>query len=250
MPTALVTGVSRGLGAHLCSALKSAGHRVLGVGLAAEPGHDALDDYRVVDLRSPWPEGLFAGRDVDILVNNAGVYLDDPRRGYGDLFALSADDLRDTYEINLFATARLVREYVPPMLARGSGRVVCVSSGMGRLQDTDGASFAYRSSKLAVNSLVLSVARHFTGGAGDLAAFAYCPGWIRTDMGTGDAPHAPGPAAEDLVRLLGLPAADANGRFFRGLSELGWDTRGPWVDTPPGTAGRGTAGPGTAHGRR
>ncbi|MFJ2112739.1 MULTISPECIES: SDR family NAD(P)-dependent oxidoreductase [unclassified Streptomyces] len=229
MPTALVTGVSRGLGAHVCRALKSSGHRVLGVGLAAAPGTGDLDGYRVADLRAPLPPDLFAGEEVDVLVHNAGVYLDDPRRGYGDLFALSVADLRDTFEVNLFGAARMVLEYAPRMLDRGSGRVVCVSSGMGRLQDADGASFAYRSSKLALNSLVLSVARHFATGTGDLAAFAYCPGWIRTGMGTDEAPLDPGPVAEDLVRLLARPAAEANGRFFRGGAELGWDVRGPFV---------------------
>jgi NAD(P)-dependent dehydrogenase (short-subunit alcohol dehydrogenase family) len=247
MPTALVTGVSRGLGAHLCRALKTSGHRVLGVGLATAPAHGHLDDYRVTDLREPLPPDLFADEEIDVLVHNAGIYVDDPRRGYGDLFALSVPDLRDTFEVNLFGAARVVQRYAPPMLARGSGRVVCVSSGMGRLQDADGASFAYRSSKLALNALVLSVARHFDAGCGDLAAFAYCPGWIRTDMGTGDAPLDPGPVAEDLVRLLDRPAAEANGRFFRGGAELGWDTRGPFVGpaagsgrgVPPRRAGRG-----------
>lgn len=232
MATALVSGVSRGLGAHLCRALKTSGHRVLGVGLAPSPPADHLDDYRMVDLREPLAEDLFAAEDVDVLVNNAGVYLDDPRGGYGDLFALTPADLRDTFEVNLFGTARLVLRYAPLMRARGSGRIVCVSSGMGRLQDADGASFAYRSSKLAANSLVLSVARHFTAAPGDLAAFSYCPGWIRTDMGTPAAPHHPAPAADDLVRLLGVPAARSNGRFFRGLDELGWDTRGPLVSDP------------------
>ncbi|MEU9002124.1 SDR family NAD(P)-dependent oxidoreductase [Streptomyces sp. NPDC048551] len=233
MPTALVTGVSRGLGVHLCRALKASGYRVLGVGLSAAAGHDALDDYRPVDLREPVPRDLFAAEDVDVLVNNAGVYLDDPRRGYGDLFALSHDDLRDTFEVNLFGAARLVLRYAPLMRARGAGRIVCVSSGMGRLQDADGASFAYRSSKLAANSLVLAVARHFAAAPGDLSAFSYCPGWIRTGMGTPSAPHEPAPAAADLVKLLGAPAGESNGRFFRGLRELGWDTRGPWVGDGP-----------------
>ncbi|MFE3578237.1 SDR family NAD(P)-dependent oxidoreductase [Streptomyces vinaceus] len=229
MSTALVSGVSRGFGSHLCRALRATGHRVLGVGLSSSPGGAPVDDYRAVDLREPLPRDLFPGQEIDVLVSNAGVYLDDPRLGYGDLFSLTDQDLRDTFEVNLFGAARLVLRHAPLMLARGAGRVVCVSSGMGRLQDADGASFAYRSSKLAANSLVLSVARHFAAAPGDLAAFAYCPGWIRTDMGTPDAPHEPAPAAEDLVRLLRVPAGQANGRFFRGLEELGWDTRGPMV---------------------
>ncbi|MFJ2220064.1 SDR family NAD(P)-dependent oxidoreductase [Streptomyces anulatus] len=229
MPSALVTGVSRGLGTHICHSLKAAGYRVLGAGLASSPGNDALDDYQIVDLRKPVAADLFACEDIDVLVNNAGVYLDDPRRGYGDVLSLSIDDLRDTFEVNLFGSAQLVLRYAPRMIARSSGRIVCVSSGMGRLQDADGASFAYRSSKLAINSLVLSVARHFGEATGELSAFSYCPRWIRTDMGTESAPHAPEPAAADLVRLLEFPAGQSNGRFFRGLRELGWDTQGPFV---------------------
>ncbi|SCL20828.1 Short-chain dehydrogenase [Micromonospora pallida] len=229
MPTALVTGVSRGLGIRICHELKAAGYRVLGVGLSVAPQHVPLDDYRVVDLREPVSCELFAGEAVDVLVNNAGVYLDDPRGGYGDLFALSLADLRETFAVNLFGATQLVQRYAPPMLARGSGRVLCVSSGMGRLQDADGASFAYRASKLALNALVLGLARHFERRNADLSAFAFCPGWIRTDMGTRTAPNDPRLAAEDLVRLLKLPAARSNGRFFRGRQELGWDTSGPLV---------------------
>ncbi|HTI25085.1 MAG TPA: SDR family NAD(P)-dependent oxidoreductase, partial [Kutzneria sp.] len=164
MLTAVVTGVSRGLGRCICRSLKKSGYRVLGVGEAAEPRHDDLDDYRSLDLSAPLPTDLFAGKDIDVLVNNAGVYLDDPRGGYGDLFGLSLADLRNTFAVNLFGAVQMVQRFVPDMIARGRGRMVCVSSGLGRLQDADGASFAYRSSKLAVNSLAVTVSRHFTHG--------------------------------------------------------------------------------------
>ncbi|MFE7741653.1 SDR family NAD(P)-dependent oxidoreductase [Nocardia sp. NPDC057455] len=228
-PNALVTGVSRGLGWHICQALAAAGYRVLGAGMARSPQNDAVDDYRVIDLREPLTTDLFASEDVDVFINNAGVYLDDPRRGYGDLFDLRIDDLRKTFEVNLFGPTQMVLRYAPCMIARSSGRIVCVSSGMGRLQDADGASFAYRSSKLAINSMALTVARHFASSPGDLSAFSYCPGWIRTEMGTPLAPDDPESAAGDLVRLLAYPAARSNGRFFRRLDELGWDTQGPFV---------------------
>lgn len=226
MLTAVVTGVSRGLGRCICRSLKESAYRVLGVGKAAEPRHDDLDDYRSLDLSAPLPSDLFAGKDVDVLVNNAGVYLDDPRGGYGDLFGLSLADLRNTFEVNLFGAVQVAQRFVPQMIARGRGRMVCVSSGLGRLQDADGASFAYRSSKLAVNSLAVAVSRHFTHG--DLAAFSFCPGWIRTGMGTAAAPNEPALAAADLVHLLGAPASVTNGRFFRGRDELGWDTHDPF----------------------
>ncbi|GAB2640033.1 SDR family NAD(P)-dependent oxidoreductase [Nocardia goodfellowii] len=226
-PTALVSGVSRGLGRHISYALKDAGYRVLGVGMAPNPQNDAIDDYQIVDLRKPIAANLFLNQQIDVLINNAGVYLDDPRRGYGDLFSLCVQDLRNTFEVNLFGTFQFVLRYAPQMIARTSGRIVCVSSGMGRLQDADGSSFAYRSSKLAVNSMAVTVARHFESSAGDLSSFSYCPGWIRTEMGTESAPQNPESAAADLVQLLELPAACSNGKFFRRLDELGWDTPEP-----------------------
>ncbi|MDG5807994.1 hypothetical protein P9869_36175 [Streptomyces ossamyceticus] len=64
MPTALVTDVSRGPGAHLCRALKTSGRRVLGVGLSAAPNHGHLDDYRVADLRDPLPRTCSPARAV------------------------------------------------------------------------------------------------------------------------------------------------------------------------------------------
>lgn len=226
MRTALVTGVSRGLGRHVTRFLKEAGYRVIGVGQAAEPGNPHLDDYERVDLGRLDRAPRQAFGHVDVLVNNASVYLDDPRRGYGDVFALTADDLRATWEVNVFAAVLLTQAVAPGMAERGHGRVVNVSSGMGRLRDADGEAFAYRSSKLALNHLTLTIARHLERRDGDLAAFSYCPGWIRTDMGLPSAPSPPEPAARSLVSLLDRAGHTTNGRFFRLDDELGWDLSG------------------------
>lgn len=224
MPTAFVTGASQGLGFHISRALKDAGYRVLGAGLASSPDNDALDEYLVVDLGRALVDVPFEEESIDVLVNNAAVYVDDPRRGYGDFFNLRLDDLRHTFEVNLFGAVQLIVRHAPRMIARTTGRIVNVSSGMGRLQDADGASFAYRSSKLALNSLTLTVSRHFESSPGDLSAFSYCPGWIRTKMGTERAADDPKTSALGLVELLGISAARTNGRFFRRLDELSWDS--------------------------
>jgi NAD(P)-dependent dehydrogenase (short-subunit alcohol dehydrogenase family) len=227
MRTALVTGVSRGLGLHISQALKAAGYRVLGLGFTADPRNPAVDAYQHLDLGFPIDVEPFADEQIDVLINNASVYLDDPRRGYGDLLDLRVDDLIRTFAVNLFGPAQLAIGHAPRMIARRSGRIVNVSSGMGRLRDADGASFAYRSSKLALNSLTLSIARHFERAPGDLAALSFCPGWIRTSMGTDSAPIEPDVAVRALIDLLTLEGFRINGRFFRHRNELGWDIKGP-----------------------
>jgi NAD(P)-dependent dehydrogenase (short-subunit alcohol dehydrogenase family) len=222
--TVLVTGVSQGFGLHLARYFKQRGFTVVGLGLAASPENPHLDAYERVDLaRLETVPSLVSDVEVDVLVNNASVYLDDPRRGYGDFFALAREDLRITYDTNVVAAAMLAQHVGRQMLARGTGRVVNVSSGMGRLRDADGEAFAYRSSKTALNSLTLTLARHFERAGTDLSAFSYCPGWIRTSMGTPTAPNLPEPTARSLVELSERGASGTNGRFFRGLDELGWD---------------------------
>lgn len=225
--TALVSGVSRGLGFQLTKYLKERGHTVLGVGLVADPDNPHVDDYEQVDLahmESTPP--LVSRAEIDVLVNNAAVYLDDPRRGYGDFFSLTRDDLRRTHDTNVVAAAMLAQHVGWRMLRRGSGRIVNVSSGMGRLRDADGGSFAYRSSKTSLNSLTLTLAHHFNHADRDLSAFAFCPGWIRTSMGTSSAPRPPEQSARALVELTERRADRTNGRFFRGPDELAWDVEG------------------------
>ena len=72
-----------------------------------------------------------ADRDehIDVLVNNAAVLLDENER----ILALSPDDLRETFDTNVFAPIAVSRAFVPSMIARGCGRIVNVSSQAGQL---------------------------------------------------------------------------------------------------------------------
>ncbi|MFC7618364.1 SDR family oxidoreductase [Actinokineospora soli] len=131
MPTALITGASRGIGAAVARALASTHTLLLG-------GRDA-DALAAVaaDLpdATPWPVELtdadalaaaVAGIDrLDLLVHSAGV------ARVGPLSEASADLWRSTYEVNVVAVAELTRLLLPALRAAG-GRVVLVNSGAGR----------------------------------------------------------------------------------------------------------------------
>ncbi len=60
---------------------------------------------------------------MDVLVNNAGVYPG------GSLLSAPCEELRATFETNLWGAVRTCRAWVPAMLERGHGRIVNVSSG-------------------------------------------------------------------------------------------------------------------------
>lgn len=221
--TALVTGVSRGLGYHICSLLKLDGFRVLGVGKDSESSNPSVDRYLTADFVSGYSlQDTFLDESIDVLINNAAIYRDDPRRGYGPIPSLLVSDLVATFHVNFFAAVSLTLRVLPGMVNTGFGRIVNVSSGMARFSDIDDTSFAYRSSKLALNSLSAAISHYFSDNLRDLSAFSYCPGWIRTEMGTQEAPIVPKEAAGGLLRQLRRPALETNGRFFRMERQLDW----------------------------
>jgi NAD(P)-dependent dehydrogenase (short-subunit alcohol dehydrogenase family) len=79
---------------------------------------------------------------VDVLVNNAGFGL------YGAVEDTTIDDARYQFEVNLFGMARLTQLVLPGMRARGSGRIVNLSSMGGKVYTPLGA--WYHASKHAV----------------------------------------------------------------------------------------------------
>ena len=63
---------------------------------------------------------------VDILVNNAGFGL------YGPMEDIPLDDARYQFEVNLFGLARLTQLVLPHMREQGAGKIVNVSSIVGK----------------------------------------------------------------------------------------------------------------------
>ncbi len=140
--TALVTGASGGLGAHLARCLAREGMNValtarrepelaelaaelekLGVRAAALPID--LSDLGQIDPLIERAEAALG--PVDLLVNNAGVEI-------GAAFTvLTRDELTSTVDLNLTAPLLLTHRVLPGMLERGRGHVVFVSSVAGKI---------------------------------------------------------------------------------------------------------------------
>lgn len=111
---------------------------------------------------------------VDLLVANAGLR----DRSAARPWEADADDWWRVVETNLRGAYLLGRAVLPGMVARGSGRVLHVGSGMGQRPYPDWS--AYSVSKAALSRLTdtLAVALRDTG----VTVLEVSPGLVRTDM--------------------------------------------------------------------
>ena len=140
--TALVTGVSRGLGQHIARSLADEGYNlVLASRSVAETDAfaaelrsrgsaalsvptDIIDEQSVQRLVSA-AEREFGG--VDVLVNNAGG---DPQREFDQMAWAENEDI---FRLNVLAPMHLTHALLPGMLQRGRGHIVNISSIAGRV---------------------------------------------------------------------------------------------------------------------
>lgn len=189
---ALVTGASRGIGRSLALALAGEGAAV-GLlardesrlaGTAAECDALGVRAHPVaVDVADPAAVRDAVGSVVgelgplDLLVNAAGAIEPVER----PLWEVDPGDWWRVVEVNLRGPALLLHAVLPAMAARGSGRVVNLSSGMGARPVPEYS--AYCASKAALMRVTDCVAGPLREHG--VAVFDVTPGLVRTDMTAG-----------------------------------------------------------------
>jgi gluconate 5-dehydrogenase len=168
--TALVTGGSRGLGRAMAAALAGAGAGLILVGrdetsLAASrreiPGRV---DVLVGDVSTP--EGaraacraaLALGRDIDILVNNVGG-----RRADVATEDFDVSEWKALFDLNLTSALVCSQELGKPMLARGRGSIINVTSIAGPIAVKGIRGRHYEAAKAALTALTKSLAADWAG---------------------------------------------------------------------------------------
>lgn len=172
---ALVTGGASGLGAAAAGRLAADGYTVVTVDLAASADHtcDVTDEAAVARLAHE------VGH-VDVLVNSAGVV--GPNK---PLTETTAEEWRQTFDINVVGTVNLMRAFTPGMVERGWGRVVNFASMAGK--DGNPNLSIYSASKAAVIALTKSAGKELatTGVLVNVIA----PAVIATPMNATTAPE-------------------------------------------------------------
>ncbi len=151
---ALVTGASSGIGLEAARLLHEEGFMVYAVARRVEPMQElAVLGVRVFGMDLSDDGSVTAGVEriiaetgrIDLLVNNAGY------GSYGSVEDVPMDEARRQFEVNVFGLARLVQLTVPYMRARGTGRIINISSIGGKIYEPLGG--WYHATKFAVEGL-------------------------------------------------------------------------------------------------
>jgi NAD(P)-dependent dehydrogenase (short-subunit alcohol dehydrogenase family) len=79
--------------------------------------------------------------------------------------------------------------------------------------------FAYNSSKTALNALTVSLAKDLANEG--INVNSICPGWVKTDMGTDAAPRTVEQGANIIVKLASMEKLPT-GKFFDDNREIPW----------------------------
>lgn len=150
---ALVTGANRGIGRAIATEFARRGQRV--VATARDPrtltdldvsqrlALDVTDDASVATA-------VAAAGDIDIVIANAGVIF------YAAVEATPLPELQRLLTLNTVGAVRVAQAVLPQMRTRGAGKLMFMSSVLGRVVRPPSA--AYAATKWALEALVEALA--------------------------------------------------------------------------------------------
>ena len=228
---ALVTGGNRGIGLEVCRQLAAVGATVLLGSRDMRAGEAAASQLtcaqstvRPVKLDITSSADIDAVRALverefgalDILVNNAAILVGED----AGILEVSDSELRETFDVNVFAQLAVCRAFVPGMVGRRYGRVVNVSSTAGQMQSTMNYAPAYSISKTALNALTKVVAESVKGTG--VLVNSVNPGWVRTSMGGPHAPLTVAQGADTIVWAATLADNGPTGAFLSNRRPIAW----------------------------
>ncbi|WP_198406632.1 SDR family NAD(P)-dependent oxidoreductase [Paracoccus yeei] len=183
----IVTGAAGGIGGAISARFAAEGAQVVVTDVNAEGAEATVAEIvaqggkaRALASDIAQPEGCRAIVEnviateaaIDVLCNNAGIN----RRG--NLLALTPEDWRLSFAINVDAMFHLCQAVLPHMIAAGGGAIVNTASQWGLYPAPN--HIAYNVTKAAVASFTQNLARDYAPQK--IRVNAVCPGEIHTPM--------------------------------------------------------------------
>lgn len=187
-PVAVITGGTRGIGLAIAERMAAEGYDLLltyrGDAEAAAAAMKALADLgqriEVVSADVSSAEGAAATIDsaiklfgkIDVLVNNAGITRDNL------IMRMSEDDWDAVLSTNLKGAFLTSKAVVRPMLRQRSGRIINITSVVGRMGNAGQANYA--AAKAGLIGLTKTLAKEV--GSRGITVNAVAPGFIDTRL--------------------------------------------------------------------
>ena len=234
----LITGANKGLGKETARQLALLGYTVVIAARDIKSGDAVVTELRSLDcdahalkLDVTNPEDISncvnyietTFGKLDVLVNNAGVVLE------WDGNPTSADKIRQTLEVNLIAPFAITEALVPLLSLSTDARVINQSSILGSIDTAEKMwedvskfmSVGYATSKTGLNMLT-QIQSKTLAEKGILVAASH-PGWVKTDLGTAEAPMEVKEGASTVVSLVTVSRDEfPNGQLVHNLKRIAW----------------------------
>jgi NAD(P)-dependent dehydrogenase (short-subunit alcohol dehydrogenase family) len=148
----LITGCSTGIGRDLAQRLAQAGYTVVATARDVNTFADLsvalklpLDVTRPKSIREVVERVMLCFGRIDVLVNNAGYAV------RGAVEEVPVEQAQQMFDANVFGVMRMVQAVIPHMRQQKSGRIVNISSVVGKLVTP--ANGTYSASKFALEGL-------------------------------------------------------------------------------------------------
>ena len=213
---AYVTGGMGGIGTAICRKLADAGHLVIaGCGATRDSKkwieEQLVDGYRfhvsrgnVADwesTRSAFQEAIAQHGPIDILVNNAGITRD------GTFRKMSKSDWDAVISTNLDSLFNVTKQVIEPMVERGFGRIINISSVNG--QKGQFGQVNYSTAKAGIHGFTMALAQEVANRGVTINTVS--PGYIGTEMVRALKPDVLEKIVATIpVKRLGTPAEIAS----------------------------------------
>ena len=215
--TVVITGANRGLGLEFARQYAADGWHVIACCRSPNGAPDLKNLGRKVEVLAldvasqdsiQHLAKALAGTPIDVLINNAGIHGD--RRLFGETDVAL---WKQIFDVNTIAPVQVLAALLENVAASTQKKVANITSKVGSIGDgPSGGSYAYRTSKTALNMAMVNAAHELKPRG--ITVLLLHPGWVQTDMGGPTAPVTIEQSITGLRRVIDKATQAETGHFY------------------------------------